>query len=572
MMKSLYSGVAGLKTHNVRMDVIGNNISNVNTTAYKGSAVTFKDVYYQTRTRSSAGDNVTGGINPAQVGYGVSLGTINQIMSQSGFTYSDSVTDCAIEGEGFFQVMDQAGNIFYTRNGNFVIDNVGNLVDPKGNIVLGVMGDPTNAGPSSQRISMLIPEVQDSQASVTKTVAGGYDVTVMAAGYGPNGNISISITHGMSDFATLNGSNLRITMDLNREYANAQEFQGALNDAIASGGVNLGDDVLPLTCTFSSIPPNTSPSQASNVMSFIIREGVGEEQEVESWYLQFTAREPGEYANAYNINMRTSATATGVTARWQDNTLTITVPGRATTGEDDEIPEVTVEMIQNAILRAAGVPNANEDDPTADYEPIDEAEWIERGVNLRRIIDVMAMTRNEDGSYEEGGDIDDLNFFRAIGTNTKRLGLHNGEDSFWAIAARDMATLRLENGRFQAEQTVSDLDVLYIDNDGIIYGEHPVHGTLLLGRIDLVTFENPVGLNQAGTSYWTESMASGEPQIKVAGTFGSGLIVSSALEMSNVDLSQEFSDMIITQRGFQANSRIITVSDTMLEELINLKR
>ena len=93
-----------------------------------------------------------------------------------------------------------------------------------------------------------------------------------------------------------------------------------------------------------------------------------------------------------------------------------------------------------------------------------------------------------------------------------------------------------------------------------------------MGRIDIVTFENPKGLNQIGTSYWQESLSSGEPRLKIAGQDGAGEIVSGALEMSNVDLSQEMSDMIITQRGFQANSRIITVSDTMLEELVNLKR
>ena len=93
-----------------------------------------------------------------------------------------------------------------------------------------------------------------------------------------------------------------------------------------------------------------------------------------------------------------------------------------------------------------------------------------------------------------------------------------------------------------------------------------------MGRIDLAVFENPMGLNQVGTSYWQPSLSSGDPEVKAPNDVGVGSIVSNALEMSNADLSQEISDMIITQRGFQANSRVITVTDTMLEELVNLKR
>ncbi|MBP3266414.1 MAG: flagellar hook-basal body complex protein, partial [Clostridiales bacterium] len=108
MMKSLYSGVAGMKTHNQRMDVIGNNISNVNTTGYKTSEVTFKDVYYQTKANASSGDSTSGGKNPTQIGYGSQLGTVSQVMVQSGFTYTDSKFNCALQGEGFFQVMDDS--------------------------------------------------------------------------------------------------------------------------------------------------------------------------------------------------------------------------------------------------------------------------------------------------------------------------------------------------------------------------------------------------------------------------------------------------------------------------------
>ena len=121
-------------------------------------------------------------------------------------------------------------------------------------------------------------------------------------------------------------------------------------------------------------------------------------------------------------------------------------------------------------------------------------------------------------------------------------------------------------------QSFGDLSSFYISENGTLIGMHAVHGALTFGRIDLATFDNPGGLQESGNSYFQATTASGDPKLATPGFEGSGALVSSALEMSNVNLAQEFSDMITTQRGFQANSRIITTSDSMLEELVNLKR
>lgn len=515
-MKSLYSGVSGLKTHNQRMDVIGNNIANVNTTAYKTSTVTFKDVFYQNKTNASSGDALNGGTNANQVGYGVSLGTISQVMTQSGFTYSDRVTDCAIEGEGFFQVMDSAGNIMYTRAGVFTIDNYGNLTDPNGNIVLGVSGDPTGVAAQSQRINLYVPSVTNNAASAEKTV-NGYGLTISASTFGEDGNLSFTILDSDSPFATLNGSSLTIEMDLSQEFTSAAEFEAAVNAAIEAGGVMLPDGVLPLNFDFESLPANTDATQAKNTMTINNADGT-------TTSFTFTANVAGEYANAYEINVK-STTASTVSARWSDNVLVISIPDTGTVTEAD---------IQAAINAVASNP--------------------EHGITVTC------------------GNINGATLAASLGDSTARVGLKDGQDNFFADIASSLGTVKLTNGRVAATQTTQDLESIFIDDTGVIYGVHSVHGTIALGRIDIVTFENPTGLNQVGTSYWTESLSSGEPEVKLAGEHGAGNIVSGALEMSNVDLSQEFSDMIITQRGFQANSRIITVSDTMLEELVNLKR
>ena len=358
MMKSLYSGVAGMKTHNQRMDVIGNNVSNVNTTAYKTSTVTFKDVYYQTKKNASAGDATSGGTNPTQVGYGASLGTIQQVMTQSGFNQTDSVFDCALQGEGFFQVMDQAGNVFYTRAGVFSVDSYGNLCDPNGYIVLGVSGDPTNVeGGSSQRINLKIPSVDNNVASAEKTV-NGYDVTVSASTYGEEGNISFTIIDSNTPYATKTGTNLTIYMDLSQEFGSAQyaalyeeygdtitalengeevdaatlaelqtasqsafdaaiaEFQLALNNAIEQGGVGLPEGVLPLNIDFGTAPPYNEvlAQSASNTLQ-LTKPAVGEDEEAAYLDMVFTADTAGEYANKYEMNVKTVSGQSTVTAK-----------------------------------------------------------------------------------------------------------------------------------------------------------------------------------------------------------------------------------------------------------------
>lgn len=576
MMKSLYSGVAGMKTHNQRMDVIGNNVANVNTTGYKTSTVTFRDVYYQTKAGASSGDATQGGVNPTQIGYGSALSTVNQVMTQSGFTYSDSVYDCAIEGEGFFQVMDEAGNTYYTRTGVFSVDSYGNLTDANGYIVLGVSGDPSNVETGqSQRINLHVPAIDNNVASADKVV-NGYDVTISASTFGEDGNISFTIVDSDVPYATKSGTNLTIYMDLSQEFgaeaiqalyeddgtlkadvtdqdvqdalnAALQEFQDSLNESVRVGGVGLEEGVLPLNVAMDVFPPveEILAQNAKNSTTLVANKtDTGEDR----MNLSFTAQVPGEFANKYEVNLKTVSGQSTVKANWKNDILTLVIPETMTT-VDGKTP---LEQIQEAIDDAAsGDPNKN----------------------IRVEAAGSSVTFNDDGT-ETATDLnmENFDFGDALNGVTSRVGLDDGTDNFFSDLAVALSTVTLQDGRTAGEQTVADLETVMIDSDGVIYGRHAVHGLLLLGRIDLATFVNPIGLDQVGTSLWRESLASGEAEVKIAGTDGSGEIVSGALEMSNVDLAQEFSDMIITQRGYQANSRIITVSDTMLEELVNLKR
>lgn len=522
MVRSLFSGVSGLKTHQQKMDVIGNNIANVNTTGFKTSVTTFQEVYYQTKKNGSAGSAVQGGVNPSQVGYGAKLGAIGQVMGQSGFTYSDSVYDCALSGDGFFQVMDEAGSIFYTRAGIFNVDSAGNLVDANGNMVLGVSGDATGVDASSNRITFVVPEVLDNEASYSKEInynGSTYPLSVSAATATPDGNMAVGFIVGDSDYAYLSGSKLIVQLNKNNEYTTAEDVEDAITRACESGGVDI-PGVLPLSFELETIPPadEVPATVASNTMT--VSNGTDEAN------LTFTTTLPGDYANNYTITLRYSKNADETVAKWNDNGLTISVCDGATLAD-----------IQAAIDKAAG-----------------ENEKYQLTVESDDWDDVAAATP---------GDFLEVN---------GKVGLAGGSNNFYSDMVELLGNIKLTDGRVQAEQTVKDLDSVYINEDGTVYGVHAVHGIIMLGRIDVVTFENPNGLEQIGSSYWRETLSSGAPHLNIAGQNGAATIVSGALEMSNVDLSQEFSDMIITQRGFQANSRIITTSDTMLEEIVNLKR
>lgn len=305
MVRSLFSGVSGLKTHQQKMDVIGNNIANVNTTGFKTSVTTFQEVYYQTKKNGSAGSNLQGGVNPSQVGYGTKLGAIGQVMGQSGFTYSDSVYDCALSGDGFFQVMDEAGNIFYSRAGVFNVDNAGNLVDSNGNMVLGVSGDATGVDASSNRITFVVPEVLDNEASYSKTITykgSTYPLTVSADTATPDGNISVGFTVGNSDYAYMSGNKLVVQLNEKNDYTNLNDLEDAVTRACENGGVSI-DGVLPLHFELDTVPPaaDIPATTATNTMK--LDDGTTKAS------LTFTTVNAGEYANNYTINLRYSKNA-----------------------------------------------------------------------------------------------------------------------------------------------------------------------------------------------------------------------------------------------------------------------
>ncbi len=511
MLRSLYSGVSGLTAHQSKMDVIGNNIANVNTYGFKSSRVTFSDVYYQNLRNATAGGSTSGGNNPSQVGYGVTVGSIDTVMSRSGFQMTDSGLDLAIAGEGFFQVQDKVGNKFYTRAGILAVDNYGNLVDAKGNFVLGITGNPTGQTAAADRIQIIVPPVTDAAASGSKNLLGS-KVSVSATDVGAEGNITINFVHGTPPNATLSGQNLTVTFDQGAKYPDLASLQAAIDQAIRNGGVTLPSGDLKLAV--EPAPLNTA-APATNYVDF------GADK------LTITAGDDGTAGNSIQIKYKSITAPATASAEWDGNTLVFSL---------DESQTYTQASL-NALVTAANT--------TA-------------GVTAGSVKDInLTLT----GTGVSGATL--VKFPIKLG---------GGDNTFFENIAGTLGTIKLDGGRTAAEQTVGNLSSLSIGNDGVITATHSVHGQMILGRLDLVTFDNPSGLQESGNTYFTQTAASGDPRLCQAGYNGSGDIVSNALEMSNVDLAQEFADMITTQRGFQANSRVITTSDEILQELVNLKR
>lgn len=429
MMRSLFSAVSGLRTHQTRMDVIGNNVANVNTPGYKSSRVTFQEVFSQTLRGASTPSDLSmterGGMNPLQVGLGVTTAGIDTNHVSGNLQPTSRMSDVAIEGKGFFVVQDGTSQAF-TRVGAFDTDGDGVLVDSEGRKVLGWVIDPaTGALPLDKTETLLGP-------------------------------IRIAI-----------GSNM--------------------------------------------------PAKATDSMV---------------WQKNLDAQAP-------------------------DGTVK-TVP--VTVYDSQGAPHsVTIQFTKLAV------------DPAA-APPIGENTWTwsvsDNEANLTSVITPGSSANlvfGADGAFDNAGTPSYSITLSAPGVSQMDITLDfTGITQVAGPSTVDTASV---NGH-----PTGTLESYTFDSKGVISGFYSNGQTKVLGQIAVANFANPSGLSKSGKSLYVQSNNSGDADIGEAGMSGRGTIAPSSLEMSNVDLAEEFTQMIITQRGFQANSRIITVSDELLQELVNLKR
>lgn len=566
MMRSLYSGVAGLKTHQTRMDVIGNNIANVNTTAYKSSSMTFSELMSQT-TQKASGANATtgvGGTNAKQIGLGVKAGAINTAITTQGSAQSTgNPFDIMITGDNFFVVSNGSEN-FFTRDGSFYVDGAGNLaMTSTGYNVMGWVVDETTGNIKQDTVSAL--RIM-SAANMTYPP----EATTQA-------NISGILDQNDKDVTSANGKTVNLNFFDARGYSYTAKFTFK-----QSGGSKVNEYSMELTKLLDSTGKEIDISTVNFGTA-------GLTQKVES-KINFTD-------DAYEWNGTILKTKSAPVTQVDLNDIFDAATGDIKVGADDA-EKKTIQDGLDFIAKAYGYEGATDEflnlhdstndvtvkqmlvnmtkDPTATANvlPKDGTELVLDG---RKFDGTTVVFDKDTGklSAVEGGNGFTANVqFSSLGGNFSDITIDLSECTNYDN--KGTSTIGATSGDLDGLGTgrrLGDMIGVSIQKDGMIYASYDNGMTKLLGQIATAAFANASGLEKEGDNLYSATLNSGEfDGIGVDITAGGGYMSTGQLEMSNVDLSSEFTEMITTQRGFQANSRIITVSDTLLEELTNLKR
>lgn len=550
MMRSMYSGVSGLKTHQTKMDVIGNNIANVNTVGFKSSSVTFSEIMYQNLSGASGPNALTGtgGVNAKQIGLGVTTGSTSVNITGAGASQTtggafDIKLNDTNSATSFFIVSNGSGTQF-TRAGSFYVDGAGNLcMTSTGYNVMGWQVDPTTGDIRKDTVSALRVMSEKNMTSAPEATVNGRcegvldknstDVTSEA---GQAMNLSFYDALGYSYVAKF------AIKETNRDTG---EYTVELTDILDSTNKSILDQT-----KYDSVTGTYDPDYLGDIFGA-----------VKSQTKTYTPRAGWTTVDAANNIFEYNATyyrydaAAGNLVEVADNGggNYVQVPGGTTKTLAEAFgvsPYATGITMTNGVV-TANVSGANY---TLKFNP-DDGVFDYIGANGQDNV-FLNLKDTLGGNFE---DID-IDF-----TGTK--WFDNGGSSTIGMDKGDV------DGKTGTGKKLGDMIGVFVDTNGKIYGSYDNGNTILLGQIAVAQFANAMGLEKVGDNCYTTTLNSGEfDGIGVDITAGGGTMSTGMLEMSNVDLSSEFTEMITTQRGFQANSRIITVSDTLLEEMINLKR
>lgn len=550
MMRSMYSAVSGLKTHQTRMDVIGNNIANVNTVAFKSSSVTFSDILYQTTSNASGANATTGtgGVNAKQIGLGTTAAATKVSITSAGASettgnpFDIRLTDK--NSTNFFIVNNGSENVF-TRSGSFYVDGSGNLcMSSTGYTVMGWQVDETTGEIRKDTVSALrimqeknltsapeattqatIAGVLDENDTDVKNDAGrvmnlnfydnlGYQYTAKFAikSTGTDGKYTVELT------SVLDSNNKNIIADLDKQQI-AQIF-GNYNANATLGQYGLTKDY-----TYDKVDQTYVDSTGKKFKQSATDPIVFEEQ--------------GNSTNKVSITDIFSGITTTIANNVKNKTNNYNVTFDAQTGHATLTGEQTSYDLEF-------------DTSSGKFKSIG-------GENPSVMLNMGALSS---GLINKNG-----NFQNITVDFSQCLNYENGGKS--TIGADAGAV----DGTTGKGRKLGAMTGIFIDTNGRIYGTYDNGNTELLGQIAVAQFSNASGLEKVGESCYRTTLNSGEfDGIGVEISADGSSMTTGELEMSNVDLSSEFTSMITTQRGFQANSRVITTSDTLLEELVNLKR
>ena len=572
MMRSMYSGVAGLKTHQTKMDVIGNNIANVNTVAYKSQSVTFSELMYQT-TQAASGANAasgTAGINARQIGLGVKTGAINTaIDSQGASQTTNNPFDIRITGDAFFVVSDGSNN-FFTRDGSFYVDGLGNLaMTSNGYNVMGwgvdeSTGDIKQDTVKALRIMSAENMTYEPEATTKATVSGILDKndTSLTSTSGKIMNLMFYDKLGYAYTAKFNVKNTDADGTYTVQLASIIDSENNIvvdgsNRSLIEGVTSAEVDK---TTTLSLVQGYSWDESASPVK---LNKPDGSSEAIDMNAI--TDDNWATLAKAYGFNNVDEFKSIKFSV--QDPTdASKTVPF----GIEDYFKNTPITLSDSTTRNArvlAGATGGNLQNDGVEAQKIN----LEGAVLLH----YDPATGKFNGIAGTGAEKASINLaLSLVSENFEDISVDFSKTTmFNNSGVSTMTASSGDNEKLGAGRKLGNMSGITIQQDGRIYASYDNGMSRLLGQIAAATFANASGLMKEGDNLYSASQNSGEfDGIGVEVTTGGGYMTTGVLEMSNVDLSAEFTEMITTQRGFQANSRIITVSDTLLEELVNLKR
>ena len=697
MLKSLFSGVSGLQSHQVAMDVESNNIANVNTVGFKYSRANFSDLLAQTKAIATAPQGDLGGKNAVQIGLGTTVSSMTRIFAQGSVQNTDKNTDMAIQGDGFFIVSPDGGNTYkYTRSGDFKFDAGGNFVDNNGFVAQGWLRDPetgkvdstapitninippgltTPASPTSEVVlkanlnsGSLIQQSSAAYQVASGTVPGAGDAIDKNGNPVDSGDIGVMFNEAGEAFSLQTGqgiwasfetatttggavqagaTDLDITFTLddastvnisasgvagNTADQNAAIFLNAINAQSSVTGVVATYDAGQITLTNT----NNSSSASHNIRLTSNAGNTGSglaTTTVETAY-KYTYDPTGSTSIVgsdktfttmsdlrYAMELEAQSVSTGVAISVNEqgkfevaNTgtgagtadINIAITGLREAGVTENTRFTRNMSALNAVLPqgTAGTAFSQAFEVATHSSSIDIFDSLGSKHTLRMefrktsvdrdtgsewamtvtvpepaTIDTLAPTNQRNGTvrFNNDGSLATYNppNFSFSGNNGSApdqqvnlsLGTANGFDGMTSFDSKSATS-----GISQDGYTGGDLVGVRIDQSGTVVGSFSNGRSFGLAQVGMAKFTNNEGLATEGGNIFVQTANSGDPLIGQAATAGRGFIQSSALEASNVDLSSSLTQLIIIQRGFQANGKTITTSDTLLETLIGLKR
>ncbi|WP_318709547.1 flagellar hook protein FlgE [Candidatus Acetatifactor stercoripullorum] len=570
MMRSLYSGVSGLKTHQTKMDVIGNNIANVNTVAFKSSSIVFSDLLSQT-TQNASGPNAltgAGGTNARQIGLGVKSGAISTSIATQGASQSTgNPFDIMINGDNFFIVNNGSEN-FFTRDGSFYVDAAGNLaMTSTGYNVMGwgvdettgeIRQDTVTALRIMSAANMTYPPEATSQAYVSG-ILDKNDTDVTSAN-GKVINLNFYDALGYSYTAKLTFKQSADENEYSLELSSLLDSEGNEIDitGVTFGTVNNTQE-RPVTVSFNSSAYRWNGNQLQSADGGIIY------ADLTAIFNAGTLRDRDEVVSIGGTDMTVQEVLDNIATAYGYEGSTEEFLNLFVYDETNGTTPVSVEQMLANMVQGTGTDMfpSTEDSFEADGRFFDGTTITFDGNtgNFAGIGGAATQTTAVLGLSALGGNFSDI----TVDFSNVSMVDNKGTSTVSATSGD-------EDG-LGAGRRLGDMIGVSIQNNGMIYASYDNGMTKLLGQIATAEFANASGLEKQGDNLYSASLNSGEfDGIGVDITANGGYMSTGQLEMSNVDLSSEFTEMITTQRGFQANSRIITVSDTLLEELTNLKR